>query len=435
MARQAGKVRARNARSHNQLAFTLIELLVVVGLIALLIAILLPSLGRARQLAMASKLAAQQAAQQSTQQSAYSPGGQPEGGSRGTATAEAPRQAALPLARIQSFRAVIELIPKLSVGTADAESIYETRFKANVDATLAGGALEGGLEEKSKEGEREIIFPLPPQVISLSGLSVTVNGQRSDAVILGDGKLVWHGRLQAGAPVPMEITYTAVGKGVYALQVPPGGILDTFKIDLASVGSDVRMLELSLQPTELRREGGKTFYKWDYQNLLSGRPIALDVLGIAPIDRLGELSWLGPGSIVLFGLLVGILARALGADNFDKWMLLLIIGTFAGAYPLMFFAQEFTEPMVAVLASAAVVISIIAVRAITLMGKVRGVNVAILPAMIVMTLALLAALQPRLQGLLLTITGLGFFIVAMGLAPHLKISRRPSGGFTAAPSI
>ena len=69
------------------------------------------------------------------------------------------------------------------------------------------------------------------------------------------------------------------------------------------------MLELSLQPTKYVRGNGQTIYTWDYKNLLLGRPIALDVLGIAPIDRLGELTWLGPASVVIFGLrlLLGVL--------------------------------------------------------------------------------------------------------------------------------
>ena len=118
-------------------------------------------------------------------------------------------------------------------------------------------------------------------------------------------------------------------------------MLDTFHIDLTAVGSDVRMLELSLQPTKYVPGNGKTIYTWDYKHLLLGRPIALDVLGIAPIDRLGELSWLGPASVVIYGIILGLVAHAYGIKKFDRWMLLLIIGTFAGAYPLMYFAQEF----------------------------------------------------------------------------------------------
>src|SRR5205807_10482687 len=65
--------------------------------------------------------------------------------------------------------------------------------------------------------------------------------------------------------------------------------------------------------------------------------------GIAPIDRLGELTWLGPLSVLVFGLMVGLVARAASVPRFDLWMLLLTVGTFAGSYPLMYFAQERSE--------------------------------------------------------------------------------------------
>ncbi|MCX6923678.1 MAG: hypothetical protein NT154_10795 [Verrucomicrobia bacterium] len=196
----------------------------------------------------------------------------------------------------------------------------------------------------SRNGECEVLLPLPPQIISLADLAVTLNGQPSESVEIRSDKLVWFGALP-GEPTPMTITYSAVGKGLYNLQIPPSGILDTFHIDLTAIGSDVRMLELSLQPTKYARGNGQTLYTWDYKRLLFGRPIALDMLGVAPIDRLGELTWLGPASVVVFGLVLGLVAHAFNIRNFDRWMLLLILGTFTSAYPLMYFAQEIMPPI------------------------------------------------------------------------------------------
>ena len=145
-------------------------------------------------------------------------------------------------------------------------------------------------------------------------------------VSVRNGKLVWRGAL-AAEPTALTITYTAVGKGLYVLSVPPGGILDHFEVSLAAKGSDVRLLELSLQPTNLTRAAGSTTYQWDYNRLLFGQPVRVDVLGIAPIDRLGQLTWLGPVSVIVFGLLVGLVVHAASVTAFDRWMLLMTLGT------------------------------------------------------------------------------------------------------------
>ena len=145
-------------------------------------------------------------------------------------------------------------------------------------------------------------------------------------------------------------------------------------MSLVANGSDVQLLELSLQPTSLERSAGTSTYRWEYQRLLFGQPVRLDVLGIAPIDRLGELTWLGPVSVIVFGLLVGLVVHAAAVPRFDRWMLILTVGTFAGAYPLMYFAQEYISLDAAVLASAGIAVAIIGIRAITLMRSLAGLG-------------------------------------------------------------
>src|SRR5207253_2907836 len=158
------------------------------------------------------------------------------------------------------------------------------------------------------------------------------------------------------------------------------------------------MLELSMQPTDSARSpGGGTTYTWDYKRLLTGRPIALDVLGIAPIDRLGELTWLGPLSVIAFGLLLGIVSRAHRLDHIDRWMLMLILGTYTAAFPLMYFAQQFVRLPVAMLLSAAAVIIVIATRVFGIMGVRVGLFGVIIPAAGIMAVTLTAAVHPHLQ--------------------------------------
>jgi prepilin-type N-terminal cleavage/methylation domain-containing protein len=372
-------------------AFTVVELLVVVIILAVLVALLLPAVQSAREAGSRSKSQTQHGLEQMGQD--VEPG------------ASAP----LPQARIQAFIAEVILTPQLSVGTAAPESIYEARFVGKIQA----------VRPNEQAGDCEIGLPLPPQVISLADLSITVADQPSERVAIRDGKLLWRGELPA-EPTSIDVAYTAVGKGLYELSVAPGGILDQYQVSLVANGSDVRLLKSSLQPTSLERAGGTSTYRWNYERLLFGRPVRVDVLGIAPIDRLGELTWLGPISVIIFGLLVGLVAQVVSVSRFDLWMLLLTVGTFAGAYPLMYFAQEYISLGPAVVISAGIAIAIIGVRAVTLMGIWRGLAGVFLPAAAIMSITLVAAIWTSLQGILLTVEALGFFIAAMMLMPKVN---------------
>jgi len=72
--------------------------------------------------------------------------------------------------------------------------------------------------------------------------------------------------------------------------------------------------------------------------------------------------------------------------------------------------------------SGGVALAIIAVRAVTLMGFWLAISGIVLPAAAIMTITLLAAIWPSLQGILLTTEALGFFIAAMMLIPKIPVS-------------
>ena len=63
-------------------------------------------------------------------------------------------------------------------------------------------------------------------------------------------------------------------------------------------------------------------------------------------------------------------------------------------------------------------------RTVTLMGWKLALVGVVLPAAAILAVTLVAAILPRLQGILLTAEALGFFIIAMLLIPRLP--KRPA---------
>lgn len=96
----------------------------------------------------------------------------------------------------------------------------------------------------------------------------------------------------------------------------------------------------------------------------------------------------------------------------------------------MYFAQEFIPLNAAIVASAVLVLLVIALRAVTIMGRRLALTGIVLPAMAILALTLLAAIHPRLQGIIITITGIALFVLAMLMIPRF---RRSAGGPTLQP--
>ena len=62
-------------------------------------------------------------------------------------------------------------------------------------------------------------------------------------------------------------------------------------------------------------------------------------------------------------------------------------------------------------------------RTVSMMGLRLGLMGAVFPAALIMTVTLVAAVRPQLQGILLTGMALALFLLAMTLAPRLGVAR------------
>jgi hypothetical protein len=385
--------------------------LISVGMVLLLpvigLALLMPAVQSSRKAAMRSSLG-------------YSERG--ENQISGTAADQAakgslPATPPTPRAVVKKYDAEIKLTPQLSVGTATPESIYVADFQATIEAQAP----------KDELGECQIELPLPPKIISLANVDFRVDGQPAEGFRLENDHLIWQGPLQGNQTAEIIVAYSATGKGVYTLEKPSGKIIEEFRTKLIADRSNIRMLELSLQPNSLERSPESTTYTWDYKRLVVARPIAIDVLGIAALDRLGELTWLGPMSVLMFGVLIGLIALAHDPEKLNVWLVILVAGCFAGAYPMMYFLQDFIELAAAVVLSTAAVLLVIAWRIVSLFGLRRGLFGGVVLPVVLMALTIGATLQskPAMRGVLLTVMGIFALVTAMTLLPRAQANLIP----------
>src|SRR5581483_3343641 len=86
----------------------------------------------------------------------------------------------------------------------------------------------------------------------------------------------------------------------------------------------------------------------------------------------------------------------------------------------MYFAQEFVPLNWAILAASAIALAVIVIRSLTMVPQRLALFGITLPAGLILALTIAAAIHPRLQGILITATGLALFVVTMTLLPRVR---------------
>lgn len=134
------------------------------------------------------------------------------------------------------------------------------------------------------------------------------------------------------------------------------------------------------------------------------------------------MTWLGPLGVFVFGVLIALIALAYQPEKLDGWLVILVVGCFASAYPLMYFLQDFVSLPAAVGIASVIALCIVGWRISSVYGLYLGIlGGVVLPAVIlILTLAVSLVSKQAEQGVLLTVMAIFVFVVAMMLLPKVQ---------------
>lgn len=221
----------------------------------------------------------------------------------------------------------------------------------------------------------ELIFPFPPNLVSLHDVVFLVDGTEPEGVSYSPDQLVWQTRLAAGEPHHLLISYQADGANsfVYALNRDQRLDVDVTIEVIGPPGS--RTAENSLDATEATQGDMVKTFRWEYSNLIPNRDIRVElparlsfVQRVAQLqDEFQNLARVSPFLVVL--LLVSFAALFYQSGLILRLEVYLLAGWgLALFFPLLTFLSGFVAPVLAAMTAFITTAGLV----LTYMGLVGG---------------------------------------------------------------
>ena len=168
-----------------------------------------------------------------------------------------------------------------------------------------------------QDEELTITLPLPARQAVYDGVAISLDGRSLPLEFHGSG-VTARGRVGAGASGLVETAYRSQGLNTWSYKFSDDnqiGRARDFHLLVTTDFSGFDFPENSLSPTSKISNGRGSDLLWDYQNLVSGFAIALEMpQKLQPGPLAGRISYFAPVSLFFFFFLIFILATLRGID-------------------------------------------------------------------------------------------------------------------------
>jgi inner membrane protein involved in colicin E2 resistance len=285
-----------------------------------------------------------------------------------------------------------------------------------------------------EERDFTITLPLPAEQAVYDGVEISLDGRKLALESSGSG-VTARGRVAAGASGLVETAYRSQGLSRWSYKFSGDkqvGRARDFHLLVTTDFSGYDFPENSLSPTSKSSRGQGWNLAWDYQNLVSGFNIALEMpQKLQPGPLVGRISYFAPVSLFFFFFLVFILSTLRGIDLHPMNYFFLAAAFFA-FHLLMAYLCDHVSIHAAFLISSAVSIFLV-VSYLRLVVDARFALVdAGLPQLVYLVLFSYAFFFEGFTGLVVTIGAILTLFILMQMTARIRWEERFAKGLAAA---